>query len=91
MSQSKKKSAIETTVNTVVGIVVSFCIQLIVYPLMGLEVTISQNIFLLFIFVSASWIRSYVIRRAFNNEISFDVSKVKMLSEYNYVQKRIII
>jgi len=91
MSQSKKKSAIETTVNTVVGLIVSFCIQLIMYPLMGIEVTVSQNLFILFIFISASWIRSYFIRRLFNSKISFDVSKVKMLSEYNYVQKRLII
>lgn len=66
MSQSKKHSFLESTVNVVVGLITSFLIQLWVYPLLNIPVTLNQNIFITFIFFVASFIRGYVIRRVFN-------------------------
>lgn len=68
MSQSKNKSLIETLTQTFTGLVLSFIIQIIIYPLMGIPVTIGQNIIITIVFVIASVIRGYVVRRLFNRQ-----------------------
>jgi hypothetical protein len=67
MKQSKKHSVIESITNTVVGLLVSFLVQLAIYPLMGIGVTIKQNLVITFIFFVLSFVRGYIIRRIFNN------------------------
>jgi high-affinity Fe2+/Pb2+ permease len=67
MKQSKRKSAIESIANVIIGLIISFLIQLWIYPFLGLKVSINQNIFITFIFFIASFVRGYVIRRIFNN------------------------
>jgi hypothetical protein len=67
MKQSKQHSVIESITNTVVGLWVSFLVQLAVYPLMGIPVTIKQNLVITFIFFVLSFVRGYIIRRIFNN------------------------
>jgi len=64
--QSKKLSIIEAVSNTIIGLVTSFAIQLIIYPFLNIEVSISQNILITFIFFIASIIRGYLVRRLFN-------------------------
>lgn len=66
MSQSKNKSLIESITNTVVGLISSFIIQIIIYPLLGILVSISQNIIITFVFFIASVVRGYLVRRFFN-------------------------
>jgi hypothetical protein len=64
--QSKKHSIYESITNVVVGLVMSFLIQLILYPLLNIEVSLNQNIFITFVFFVVSFIRGYIIRRIFN-------------------------
>lgn len=64
--QSKKSSFYESIVNVAAGLLISFTIQVVMYPLMGIDVKISQNILITFVFLLASLIRGYVIRRIFN-------------------------
>lgn len=64
--QSKKKSILESISNVIAGLVISFLIQLWIYPLLNIEVSINQNIFITFIFFLASFVRGYIIRRIFN-------------------------
>lgn len=64
--QSKKMSLIESTVNTCVGLITSFIIQLIIYPILGIPVTLSQNVVITAVFFVASIGRGYIIRRIFN-------------------------
>ena len=59
--QSKKHSAILSIVYVLTGLIISFLIQLIIYPFLGIKVTINQNIFITFVFFIASFIRIYVI------------------------------
>ena len=66
MKQTKKKSLIETVTQTLSGLVVSFVIQIIIYPAMNIPVTIEQNILITLVFVAASVIRGYAVRRLFN-------------------------
>ncbi len=67
MKQSKKHSLIESIANVVVGLVISFLIQLIIYPALNIKVSINQNLFITMVFFLASFFRGYVIRRIFNN------------------------
>jgi len=64
--QSKKLSIIESVTQTVIGLGISFCIQIVIYPLMDIPVTIKQNIIITIVFFLASLIRGYFIRRYFN-------------------------
>jgi len=66
--QSKKYSIIESVANTLIGLVTSFLIQLIIYPLLDIPVTISQNIIITITFFIASVLRGYLVRRYFNKK-----------------------
>ena len=65
-TQSKRMSAIESITNVVVGLVFSFCIQLVIYPLLDIPVNINQNIIITAVFFVVSFVRSYFLRRIFN-------------------------
>ena len=67
MKQSKKNSLIESITNVVVGLVISFLIQLIIYPALNIKVSLNQNMVITIVFFLASFFRGYVIRRIFNN------------------------
>jgi len=69
--QSKKHSIIESVANTLIGLVTSFIIQLIIYPLLDIPVSINQNIIITFVFFTVSVLRGYLVRRYFNknNEV----------------------
>ena len=69
--QSKKHSIIESVANTLIGLVTSFIIQLIIYPLLDIPVSINQNIIITFVFFTVSVLRCYLVRRYFNknNEV----------------------
>jgi uncharacterized protein YacL len=66
MKQTKRESVIESITQTVVGLVTSFLIQLVIYPLLNIPVTFSQNLIITFVFFIASIFRGYLIRRFFN-------------------------
>lgn len=66
MKQSKKQSVIESITQTVIGLGTSIVLQLILYPLMGIPVTFTQNIIITLVFFTVSVIRGYLIRRLFN-------------------------
>jgi len=66
MKQSKKYSLIESISNTIIGLITSFIIQIIIYPLLNIQVSIGQNILITFVFFIASIIRGYLVRRLFN-------------------------
>ena len=64
--QSKNKSIVESLTNTVTGLLTSFLIQIVIYPLLDIPVTIGQNILITLVFFIASFLRGYLIRRFFN-------------------------
>lgn len=65
--QSKKYSRYESLANTIAGLVLSFIVQLIIYPALNIKVTIFENVLITFVFLVVSYIRSYTIRRIFNS------------------------
>ena len=44
--QNKKQSLIEAFTNTAIGLVMSFVISIIAYPLLGIKVTLGENLIL---------------------------------------------
>lgn len=66
MNQSKLESFIETCINTVIGLIVALLSQLLVFPLVGIHVSLGTNLEVAAWFTVISVARGYVIRRWFN-------------------------
>lgn len=66
MIQSKLESLIETCINTAIGYLVALLSQLLVFPLVGIDVPFSTNLVIGAWFTVISILRGYVIRRWFN-------------------------
>ena len=69
MKQSKKHSALESITNVVVGLLVSIITQMVLYPILGIPVSMKQNLIITAVFFVLSFVRGYIIRRIFNNKI----------------------
>jgi high-affinity Fe2+/Pb2+ permease len=68
MNQTKKQSLIESITQTIIGMIVSLCIQLVIYDVLNIKVTFAQNLIITFVFLLSSILRGYIIRRIFNNK-----------------------
>jgi len=69
MSQSRTLSAVEAVTNVAVGWLVALSTQLAVFPLLGLHVSLGQNLTLSSVFTAVSLVRSYLLRRLFEHWI----------------------
>ena len=63
--QKKKHSLIESVTNMTVALVSSFLIQIIMYPILGLEVNLSQTLSMTGVFFVIGTLRGYILRRFF--------------------------
>jgi len=66
--QTKKHSIIESITQTIIGLGTSILIQVILYPIMDITVTFSQNLIITTVFFIVSIIRGYFIRRYFSRK-----------------------
>ena len=64
--QTKTFSLIEAITSTLIGFIISLVVQLIIYPIMGIQVTITQNLTITSVFTIVSILRGYIVRRFFN-------------------------
>lgn len=64
--QTRLQSLLESCANVLIGYLVALGAQLVVFPLMGIPVSLSQNVVIGIIFTAVSLARSYALRRAFN-------------------------
>lgn len=64
--QTRKGSALEAITNTGTGYVLSVAAGFIIYPLMGVQVSASQNMAITLAFTGVSLARTYGLRRLFN-------------------------
>lgn len=69
MSQTKTESFVESCVNAVIGWVIAVVSQLAIFPMFGIHVPLSTNLWISVWFTAISVARSYVIRRWFNNHL----------------------
>ncbi len=65
MKQSRLMSLVESLANVLVGYGVAVATQILVFPLFGLAVTITENMLIGLIFTAVSIVRSYALRRGF--------------------------
>jgi hypothetical protein len=66
IGQSRMESFAEAVFNVSVGFVVAMATQLLVFPVFGIHIGISENILIGVIFTAVSIVRSYAVRRLFN-------------------------
>lgn len=65
MKQSRLMSLVESLANVLVGYGVAVATQMLVFPLFGIAVSITENILIGLIFTAVSIVRSYALRRSF--------------------------
>ena len=65
MRQSKRMSMIESLTNVAVGYGVAVTTQIMIFPMFGLEVPLADNLAIGAIFTGISTVRSYTLRRVF--------------------------
>lgn len=66
MEQSRLGSLIEAWANIAIGYVVALLSQIVVFPMFGIYVPLSTNLWIGAWFTAISLVRSYVLRRWFN-------------------------
>lgn len=65
MKQSRRMSLVESLINVAIGYVVAVATQIAMFPLFGLEVSLSDNLAIGGLFTVVSIVRSYAVRRLF--------------------------
>ena len=65
MRQSRLMSLVEALANVAVGYGIGVGIQLAVFPVFGLAVSLGQNLAIGLVFTAVSIVRSFVLRRLF--------------------------
>ena len=66
MAQTKLESAIEVVVNVLIGYAVATASQIMIFPLFGILLPLSDNLLIGAYFTAISIVRGYVVRRFFN-------------------------
>ena len=64
--QSRKASLAESITGRVVGFCVAFGGQRIIFPILGIEVSYEQNLYIAVFFFTLGVTQNYIIRRIFN-------------------------
>lgn len=65
--QTKLDSLIESLTNVLVGFIVAVLSQVVIFPFFDINIPLSDNIIIGVYFTAISIVRSYVVRRFFNN------------------------
>ena len=65
MKQSKQKSLVESIVQTAIGLATSIILQVVLYPMLGIPVSFTQNLIITVVFFAVSIVRGYLVRRIF--------------------------
>ncbi len=65
-SQSRIMSAVESVANVAIGYCVALAGQMLVFPIYGIEASLTTNVAIGAWFTGISLVRSYYVRRLFN-------------------------
>lgn len=76
MTQTRLGSLIESCINVAIGYWINFAANLLILPLFGWHVTVSQNLALGAIYTAISIARSYAVRRWFNARIARAAARI---------------
>ena len=66
--QSKRESMIETFMNVGIGWFISFIANMLVLPLFGYDINLTDGVLISIIFTIISIVRGYMVRRWFNSK-----------------------
>ena len=66
MNQSRVMSLVEAATNVLLGCAVALATQLLAFPLVGIQASMAQHLWLTTVFTGVSLARSYLVRRLFN-------------------------
>ena len=66
MAQSRAMSALEAAAHLALGGLVALVTQLLVVPVVGLQATVAQTLWIAGAFTAVTGIRAYLLRRAFD-------------------------
>ena len=66
--QTRTQSFKESVVNIVIGYVIAFISQIVIFPIVGVEASLNQNLVIGLYFTAVSLTRSFLIRRYYNNK-----------------------
>lgn len=66
MNQTKKHSFIESLTNIFIEYTVAILSQLLIFPIFGINIPLSDNLMIGGWFTAVSILRSYTVRRVFN-------------------------
>ena len=66
MSQTRLQSAVESLANVAIGYAVAVASQMLIFPMFGIHITLSDNLLIGGYFTLISIARSYAVRRWFN-------------------------
>lgn len=69
MTQSRLESLMESITNICIGYCIALASQLVLFPLYGIRISLSTNLWIGFWFTLISLIRSYALRRWFNQRL----------------------
>jgi hypothetical protein len=78
LTQSKIDSALEALTNIFVGFSINFTANILIFPIFGWSISISQNLMLGGCYTMISLIRSYALRRAFDGRSVYQAIKSKL-------------
>ena len=76
MTQTRLGSFIEAVINVMIGFWINFAANLVILPLFGWHVTVTQNLALGAIYTGISIARSYAVRRWFNARIAATAARL---------------
>ena len=65
--QTRTQSLIESAINVAIGYSVALAAQIVVFPMFGINIKMSDNLLIGAIFTAVSIARSYAVRRFFNH------------------------
>jgi hypothetical protein len=64
-AQRRRTSLLESVVNCAIGIGIAFAMQVILFPLFGIHISLSTSGLIAVVFTGISIVRSYLLRRLF--------------------------
>jgi hypothetical protein len=64
--QSRSASLLETVTGTVTGFLLSVWVQRLLFPAMGHDLVLAENLIVASVFTTVSILRGYTVRRLFN-------------------------
>ena len=70
MRQSKLQSLCESFVNVMIGGLISIVSQMLLFPYIGIDISLAMNVVIWLYFMSISVVRGYVVRRYFDKKLT---------------------